>query len=165
MSEQEKAAGQEDFEARNELEFLIQAGRDGKVSLGTIFQCLLRSPLYMVMNQPVQPGDRLNDVQGLMVTDKEGGQLLTVFTAEERTEDFCRKQEGFEHPTRFPAPILLDNMRDDMGLVINPGLTVGIQVTAKGVRSLKREFGQGWLQNIPAPEADEGQGGSEPQSH
>jgi len=154
MAENEKAANeaQDDFEIKTELEFLIQAGRDNKVSLGTIFQCLLRSPVYMVLNREVKPGDPLNDVQGLMVQDDDGSQMLTVFTGEERTRQFQGKHPGYEHPTRFPAPILLDNMHDKMGLIINPGLSVGMQVTAEGVNTLKREFGKGWLQHIPEGE-------------
>lgn len=146
------AEEQDDFEVQNELEFLIQAGRDGKVSLGTIFQCLLRSPVHMVLNRPVDDPSQPGDVQGLMVQNEDGSQMLTVFTGESRTEHFRGQQPGYDHAARFPATMLLDNMLDSMGLVINPGLSVGMQITADGVRNLKRELGQGWLRHIPPAE-------------
>lgn len=160
MADNEQNGTGDDFRINNELEFLIQAGRDGNVSLGTIFQCLMRSPVYMVLNKPLKEGDPLNEVQGLMVQNEDGSQMLTVFTGEERTERFRGQQPGYDHPARFPATLLLDNMHDSMGLVINPGLSVGMQITADGVRNLKRELGKGWLRNIPAPEEGEGADGS-----
>jgi len=155
MAEENSIPKSEDFEVRNELEFLIQSGRDGKVSLGTIFQAALRSTLWMVLNDKLEQGDPLSKVQSLMVTSEEGENLMTVFTGEDRCKHFLGHREGYEHPTPFPGPLLLDNMADDMGLVINPGLPVGVQISAEGVQSMKREVGRGWLQNIPeAPEAD-----------
>lgn len=149
----------EPFEPRNELEFLIQSGRDNKVSLGTIFQAALRSTLWMVTNRELKEGDPLTNVQSLMVKDEDGNSMLTVFTGTERCKHFIGHHEGYDYPTPFPGPLLLDNMNEEMGLVINPGLPVGIQITADGIRSLKREVGRGWLKHIPADSPAE-QGGS-----
>ncbi|MCP1727365.1 hypothetical protein J2T60_001330 [Natronospira proteinivora] len=158
MAEENPIPKEDDFEIRNELEFLIQSGRDGMVSLRTIFQASLRANLWMVLNRKLEPGDSLSKVQSLMATNEEGEQLLTLFTGKERCEGFLGKREGYEYPTPFPAPMLLDNMGENMGLVINPGLPVGIQISAEGVKTLKREVGRGWLENIPeAPEGDEQQ--------
>ncbi|MDQ2068744.1 SseB family protein [Natronospira bacteriovora] len=159
MAENENAANEQDFEIKSELEFLLQAGREGKISLATLFQALLRSHVYMVLDSQVNEGDNLGSVQSLMVENDQGEQLLTIFTGRERCESFVGKHPGYDHPTQFPAPLLIDNMRDDMGLVINPGLAVGIQITAEGMRGLRRDFGPPVLKNIPAP-MEGGQGGN-----
>lgn len=149
MSDNE--ARKDDFEIQNELEFLIQAGRDGKVSIGTVFQCLLRSQVYMVLDQELKDGKVPEGVKSLMVKSEDGGQMLTVFTGEERARHFLDKQPGYKYPAAFPANLLLDSPENDMGLVINPELSVGVQLSAEVLQSLKAQLGRGWLKNIPEP--------------
>jgi hypothetical protein len=155
MSEKENS--KEEFKTQNELEFLIQAGRDGKVSIGTVFQCLLRSQVYMVLDQELKDGKVPEGVKSLMVTSKDGQQMLTLFTGEERASHFLDKQPGYKYPVPFPANILLDSPSNDMGLVINPELPVGVQINAEVLQSLKAQLGRGWLKNIPETPQQQGE--------
>lgn len=147
----------EKFETQNELEFLIQAGRDGKVSIGTVFQCLLRSQVYMVLDQELKDGKVPEGVKSLMVKSEDGSQMLTVFTGEERARHFLDKQPGYEYLAPFPGNLLLDSPDNTMGLVVNPELPVGVQLSAEVLQNLKAQLGRGWLRNIPEAPQQQGE--------
>lgn len=142
----------QDYEVRNEIEFLIEGGRDSKVSLGTIFQALLRANVWVLLNKKLEDGESRENVQGLMVQDDDGTRMMTVFTHEENTRAMAESRPEYGHPNSLSARLVLDQMADDMGLVINPGHPLSVKITPAGVRDLKRVFGPGWLQRIPDPE-------------
>lgn len=142
----------DDYEVRNELEFLIEGGRDKKVSLGTIFQTLLRANVWVLLNKKLDDEESRDDVQGLMVQDDDGTRMMTIFTHEECTREMAQSRPEYGYPNSLSARLVLDQMEDDMGLVINPGHPLSVRVTPEGVRDLKRVFGPGWLQRIPDPE-------------
>jgi hypothetical protein len=132
MSEQE--------ERKNELEFLLQAGRDGNVSLGTVFQALLRSPIWVLLNKEVQEGDNPEDIRALMVKDKEGGPMMVMFTEEEHTAEIRERNPEYKFPRQVPAAGILDSIAANVGIVINPGMSYGLQITADGVVQLKNRL-------------------------
>ncbi len=149
--------GEREYELRNELEFLIESGRDKKVSLATIFQTLLRANVYVLLNKEIREGEDPGNVQGLMIQDKDGQRMMVMFTDRDRGDWLAEKNPEFAHPNRMPARIILDDMSEDLGLAINPGHPLGLQITAEGVVGLKRELGRGWLRNIPeAPAGEQG---------
>lgn len=146
----------ENEEQLNELEFAMQAGRDGKLSLATVFQVLLRSPIWVLLNKEVEEGDKPDDVQALLVKDQEGKPLIAMFSNPEHAESVKEKNPDYPHPRQVPAAGILDNIAPQVGVVINPGKQVSLQIHAEGVVELKNHLGQGFLKNIPVETGDSG---------
>lgn len=140
----------------NELEFAIKSGREGNLSLATVFQVLLRSSVWVLLNKEVEEGDKPEDIQALLVKDENGKPLIAMFSQAEHAEWVKEKNPDYPHPRQVPAAGLIDSIAPHVGIVINPGLPVSVQIHAGGVVECKNKLGHGFLKNIPVEAGDSG---------
>lgn len=143
----------------NEIEYLIHAGKEGNITVTTLFQVLLRAPIWLLLNKDVESNVDTNDIQALVLQAEEDEPLIALFTKAEHAKRVIDKNPAYSHPQLIPAARILDNLDSQVGLVINPGMDLSIQIYAQGVVELKKQLGHGFLKNIPVDTE-----GSEPDS-
>lgn len=125
----------EEFVALNELELKLVAAKRGLVPVGDFVQQLLTSEVALPAASEVEA-----DGSGFqpVLFDKEGEPMLAAFTAKERVAQlshiakFCLMMKGVEILRRVPK---------GYGLVVNPGLKVGFEITSEGISEILAEFG------------------------
>jgi hypothetical protein len=133
----------------SELEFLLQAGRDGQVTLSTVFQVLLRSEVWVLLNREPKPDLAAEEVKPLMTKTEDNKPSMVLFSNEETAVAAVGKYPDFQHPQKVPGAGLIDSLSSQVALLINPGLSYGLSITSEGVVELRNRLGPGFLKNIP----------------
>lgn len=142
-----------------ELEFILKAGRTQDVTVVTLFQVLLRSPVWVLLNREPAEDDGPGDVEPLIIQGDEGEELLLLFSDERHMEPARQKAPEYEAKRRVPAAALLDKTSSRVGVVLNPSTDYGAYIPADVLHDLKKHFGHGFLENIPTDEEAPGQAG------
>ena len=146
----------DEFEPRNELEYLMKGAKEGIVGIPTVYISLLQQEIVILCNVDWDGRSKPPaDLQALMFTDQDKGTRISVmFTDEERAKRMQEKYEGYSYPVRVSGSIIVQQMKDDFGFVVNPGMTVSMQVEPEGVQQLIESFGvlpPGYQPTDPAP--------------
>ncbi|MEE8119305.1 MAG: SseB family protein [Gammaproteobacteria bacterium] len=132
-----------EFEPKNELEYLMQGAKQGIVGIPTVYISLLQQEIVILCNTDWDGRSKPpSDLQALMFTDQDKGTRISVmFTDEERATRMQEKYEGYSFPVRVSGSIIMQQMKDDFGFVVNPGMSVSMQVEPEGVQQLIETFG------------------------
>jgi hypothetical protein len=134
-----EASMNEPFEPRNDLERQLLAAQEGQVSEGAFMQELMASQVFM----PVQ--DEATDIANFQRSDKavplvlesqDGGQALTLFTSPERAKPFLKDFPGYGGGLLAEFTWVLERMGSGVGISLNPGWPVGIDMEPQVVAQL-----------------------------
>lgn len=125
----------EEFVSLNELESKLVAAKQGRVPVGDFVHQLLSSEIALPTASEVQA-----DGSGFepVLFDNEGVRMLAAFTARDRVTElgqiakFCLMIKGADILRRIPK---------GYGLVVNPGLKVGFEISPQGISEILDEFG------------------------
>jgi len=129
------------FDPTAELEYLLDGAKSGKVSIVTVYQALLRAPIYAMFDQPVDP-DNLNTSANALVFDtNDMGKLMVLFTAPEHAELIQPDLGEFAHPGQLAGEYVVSSLASDTGIIMNPGHDLGMKLSAQGLARLKTDFG------------------------
>jgi hypothetical protein len=122
-----------EFVPINELESMLLAASENLVPVRDFVRLLCSSEIALLSASEVQ-----TDGSGFepVIFDKQGISMLAVFTAKERTTHFlhvakfCLVMKGFDVLRRMPK---------GYGLVVNPGLTKGLEISPSGIAEILDE--------------------------
>ncbi len=123
-----------DFNPVNDLETALVDAKDGRIRFEDFLRILMRSAVHVSSGTEV-----MADGTGFqpLLFDKAEGTLMAVFTARERATrfgdkaPFCLTMTGEQLMQRVP---------EGLGLVLNPGFSVGFELPADGVQGIRRDF-------------------------
>ena len=123
-----------DFVPVNALERGLEGARAGRSSMSDFLRLFGESDVIVPSGSEIMP-----DGSGFQAVlfDKSGTQMVACFTAMERIGDFsrlapyCLSIKGIEFLQRILA---------GYGLVVNPGQSVGFDVTPDGLRQIVAEL-------------------------
>ncbi len=118
----------------NDLEVALEKARAGLMSMPDFIQVLVESDLAVPSGSEVMP-----DGSGFqpLLFDKNQVKMVACFTAKERIGSFtdlapyCLVIKGKEFLRRVPH---------EYGIVVNPGQSVGFDITPEGVSRIVGEF-------------------------
>lgn len=124
-----------EFHPLNDLEVSLLAAKENEISLETFVRQLVRSDLALPTAKEVQ-----SDGSGFepIIFDKQGSSMLSAFTDKVRVSQlahiarYCLVMNGLELLRRIPPRY---------GLVINPGLDVGFELSSEGIAEILKEMG------------------------
>lgn len=118
------------FTPLNDLEKDLVAARENRISIEDFLGHLARSNLALPSAGHVEP-----DGSGFMpvVFDKDGTGMLAAFTDKTRA---VQMSSIATHCALMNAGILFQRMRPDHGLVINPGLEFGLELSPQGIAQI-----------------------------
>jgi hypothetical protein len=125
------------FKAVNALESELESARVGRSSMPEFLRLLSESDVVVPSAGEVMP-----DGSGFqpLLFDKEGTQMVACFTAKERIgryadiASYCLTINGGEFLQRIPP---------SYGLVVNPGQSVGFDITPEGLGKIITELNLG----------------------
>lgn len=124
-----------EFLPLNELEFGLLAAKCNEISISEFVRKLVASDLALPTAAEVQ-----EDGTGFVpiLFDKQGTKMLAAFTDKVRASQlehvakYCLVMNGLSVLRRVPP---------SYGLVINPGLEVGFELSADGIVEIVRDLG------------------------
>jgi hypothetical protein len=127
---------------KNELEYLIEGGRKDLVSIGTLYQVLLRSQVHVLCNKEWDGKTVDNEMKTLVMKPDDGtADFLPVFTTPLRAGLAMSKYPDYPFLNKAPAALALALCGGKTGLAINPGSLFDLQITPQGIDQLKAAFG------------------------
>ncbi len=121
------------------LESAIRAAHAGTLSSAEVVRTLATGKLAIPTQR--DPHGDLSEIRAV-VLDKEGKSFVAAFTTIERAQAL-RNLAGYCMLVDTLA--FLTPLEADLGLVINPGTDVVMEISAEGVRRIVQQFGE------PAP--------------
>ncbi len=121
------------------LESAIRAAHAGTLSSAEVVRTLATGKLAIPTQR--DPHGDLSEIRAV-VLDKEGKSFVAAFTTVERAQAL-RNLAGYCMLVDTLA--FLTPLEADLGLVINPGTDVVMEISAEGVRRIVQQFGE------PAP--------------
>lgn len=130
----------QEFNPTNALEqSLLDAKRDPR-AMADFFDQLLKSEVYVLATGPAGPASALDSSGNLCVlTNASGKSVVPAFTTREKAAPWHERQPQFEYGLLVSASSLLAGLGTDVGLVLNPGHPVGVEIPAEAIKSLAQQ--------------------------
>jgi hypothetical protein len=143
MTEAQQAVNQPPpmFDPNAELEYLLAGAKEGKVSVITVYQALLRAPVYALFDREMSPENLDPAGNALVFETSDMGNLMVLFTAPELSEKLGTDAGEFTHPVQLSGEYIVSVLAENTGMIMNPGHDYGVKLSAKGLKQLKQDFG------------------------
>jgi len=124
-----------DFVPGNDLErHLLEAQRDHE-SVPRLMQTLLASKVVMMLDRAVPESGWDNSASPLVLNSTTGTPLFAIFTSIER----AKPSGSHQYALLVDFKWILRGIAPGVGLVVNAGLSVGLEMPPEGVAELKRD--------------------------
>ena len=118
------------------LESAIRAAHAGTLSSAEVVRTLVAGKLAIPSKS--DPGNSLSELRAV-VLDKDGKSFVAAFTTVERAQAL-RNLAGY--CLLVDTLAFLEPLEADLGLVINPGTDVVMEISAEGLRRIVQQFGK-----------------------
>lgn len=146
-----------DFIPGSELELqLVQLQLHQRIS-DQFLDTLFSSQLVLLTAQQPTEDTVPADLSPLIIRDQQGARFLAIFTnlelATAQAEQFKPYQYGFV----VGGDWVIGNLSDNLGVVINPGCNVGVQIPAKHLATVKQQLQQLLNSTATASDSDDAQ--------
>lgn len=128
------------FDPKNELEQKLHAAQDGAISGEEFFQALMQSQVFMPVEDKYQiAGLQTSDkAQPLILKDDEDGlEVVALFTSPERAKPFLEAYPAYRGGLLVEFPWILERIGSGVGLSLNPGSDVGIDMAPEMLDALR----------------------------
>ena len=128
------------FEPSNELERALVSAQQGELPLPTFMQMLLASKVFVLLDKEIGPsGAWDNSASPMVLSNAQGAAVLAMFTAPERSGEWPKRQSHFAFGLLTDFAWLLKGIAPNVGVVINPGLSVGLEIQPSTVAQLRAQ--------------------------
>ncbi len=131
----------EAFEPRNDLEHRLLQAQEGEIGAELFLEGLLSAQVFM----PVRDDDlgisglqRSARAVPLTLPGADGGEILVLFTSPERARPFLADHPDFKGGLLMEFQRILEKVGSGVGVVLNPGWPVGLDMAAEQVAQLAR---------------------------
>ena len=145
------------FDPNAEMEYLLDGAKAGKVSIVTVYQALLRAPVYAMFDKSMDPDNLDTSANALVFETSDMGKLMALFTAPEHADLIKSDLGEFAHPGQLAGEYVVSSLASDTGIIMNPGHDLGMKLSAEGLARLKADFGS---RGGPQGENSSDQGGN-----
>jgi hypothetical protein len=126
------------FEPANDLERALVAAQLGELPVPAFMQTLLMSKVFVLIDKEIGPsGVWDNSASPMVLSNAQGTPILAMFTAPERSGDWPERQPRFAFGLFTDFAWLLKGVAPNVGVVINPGLSVGLEIQPPTVAQLR----------------------------
>lgn len=123
-----------DFFSANDFELLLEKAQDGEISIDDLLRGLIVAELAVpCANEVMEDGSGFQP----LLFSRSGVPMVACFSDKERIGDFstmapyCLVMKGRD---------VLRRLSPGYGLVVNPGRSLGFDITPEGVEKIVREF-------------------------
>jgi hypothetical protein len=131
-------ADTQQFEPLNPLESRLLQAQRGRSTTREFMETLMESKVTVLLDKELGPsGQWDNSATPLVLSNAAGNPVLAMFTAPERATPWHNRVPGYEFGLVTDFRWLLRGIGEDVGVVINPGHPVGMELIPEGVAKLK----------------------------
>ncbi|MBB1089312.1 SseB family protein [Lysobacter sp. SG-8] len=129
---------QPQFVPANDLEALLLQAQLGRVPASEFLDALLSSQVVVLLDKDPGPsGVWDNSASPLVLSNSSGSPVLAMFTAAERSTPWHKQLPRFEFGLLVQFQWLLRGIASNVGIVINPGHPVGLELAPEAVVDLR----------------------------
>ncbi len=121
------------FFPSNDLEHLLVQAQDELIEFSEFIKVFLESELIVPSKSKVTEH---GDIDPLLF-DKEGQKMLSIFTSSRLLDLY---EERIVAYIVMKGRYILEEMPKSCGIVVNPGYSVGFDVSAKGIKNIIDDF-------------------------
>ncbi len=134
-----------DFDSEQEIRYLLEGLKNGKVSPVTCYEALCRATLYTLQRQRESgtPGSaEARRLEALVVDLPQTGRHLVFFLSEEDAMRHAETLEGQHAVQKVLGGLVMAGLPPGVGIIVNPNSSVGgFRLTGAGLEKLRRDFG------------------------
>jgi hypothetical protein len=128
----------ESFNAMNPLEEALLATQTRKVQPSKLFDTLYASQVFVLINKDLNPSGAWDGDTALLVLNSQSGiPVVAIFTSSERSVGWLERAGAFQHGLLVDFRWLLKGIAEGVGIVLNPGSSVGVELAPNIVQKLK----------------------------
>lgn len=132
------------FTPLNDLERALLDARDGKVPASTLFAALFAATVFTLLNEEPGADGTLSDTASLLVLNSEAQEpLVGLFTAAERAAGWPERAPAYRYGLLVEFRWLLPRLADGVGIVLNPGAAVAVELPPELVGKLRASLDAG----------------------
>ena len=103
-------------------------------------QTLVASKVFVLLDKEIGPnGVWDNSASPMVLTNAQGAPVLAMFTAPERSSEWAKHQPRFAFGLLTDFAWLLKGIAPNVGVVVNPGLSVGLEIQPSAVAGLRSQ--------------------------
>ncbi|MDV3467540.1 SseB family protein [Stenotrophomonas sp. C3(2023)] len=129
---------EDQFEALNDLEVRLLQAQDGTLTAQAFLDGLLTESVIVLLDKPVAEDSEWDDATTPLVLTNEAEQpMFAVFTAVDRARPWAEQLEQFENALQVEFQWLVGAMAEGVGIVLNPGFDVGMEIVPEAMAQLK----------------------------
>ncbi|MGP4031876.1 SseB family protein [Pseudarthrobacter sp. 1C304] len=125
-----------DLQPLNDLEEKLARGEQPDANPVDVILAFLNSEVYIVSSDTVDGVD--SQVEPLVLANSAGNPVLAVFSHPSRVAE--QYLEAAPNVLGTQGAVILGNLGDELGMVINPGAAFGFEIDPEGVANIRRDF-------------------------
>lgn len=134
----------QNFIAINPIEQTLFDAQHGRLPASALFAALYASKVFVLVNRDVGVDGEWTDETTLLVLNSPAGtSVIAAFTALERTEGWPERSQEFRHALHVDFRWLIEGITDEVGLVLNPGSPVGLELAPEMIVKLQQSLAAG----------------------
>lgn len=127
------------FVTANPLEQTLVDAQQGRLPPSALFAALYASKVIVLVNRdPGIDGQWTDETTLLVLNSPAGVPVIAAFTSPERTGDWPDRSQEFRHALQVDFRWLVDGITEEVGLVLNPGLSVGLELAPEMIVKLQQ---------------------------
>lgn len=127
------------FEPLNALELRLVQAQDGTLDAAAFLDGFLADQVFVLLDKPVGADAEWDDtITPLVLTSEAHEPMFAVFSAVERASPWRAQLPRFENALQVDVRWLLGAMADGVGIVLNPGFDIGMEMIPDAVVQLKQ---------------------------
>lgn len=128
------------FIPANDLERQLVDCQQSRVELPLFLEFLLASQVFVLLDREIPEDDPRLTSNPLVLTSPRGYLVVALFTSPDRATPFLDLAPTFSYGLLVNARWLLTVLEPAVGIALNPGWSVGLEIPPDGFKSLKRDF-------------------------
>lgn len=129
-----------EFVPANDLEKSLLACQEDAAHWPAFVSALLASQIFILIDGEPPP-DAESEPKPLVLESPSGFDALLLFTTPGRATPFAQRFPQFAHGLLVDCRWLLSRIGPGLGLAINPGWEVGLEMAPHGFAKFRKDFG------------------------
>jgi hypothetical protein len=135
-----RSAGQgsaAEFHPGNELERALVQAQARTMSVDDFFARLLTSQVALLLDKEVPESGWDNSISPMVLASPRGGNVLAAFTGVDRATPMSQRSNSHKYALLVDFRWVLRGVAPGVGIVVNPGWPVGVEIEPSRVAELK----------------------------
>jgi len=128
------------FSPLNPLEESLLQVQLGAAPAADFFSLLLDSQVFILLDKPIGEDGQWDPTINLcLLTNAAGAPVVAAFTAPERSAPWYRHLPQFQYGLLVSFTWLMQGLGPTVGVVINPGHGVGVELAPEAIARLRQQ--------------------------